>query len=87
MARFSHRMTRLARQRESEAFRQLVMPCSTLIGFVGLISVVLVSLDYHLNQRWEATAFAASASAAALPFILFLFRWVRGHFSRQLKNP
>ena len=87
MTRFSHRMTRLARQRESEAFRQFVMPCSTLIGFIGLIGMVLVSLDHHLNQRWEATAFAASASAAALPFIIFLFRFVRGHFNRQLENP
>jgi hypothetical protein len=40
-----------------------------------------------LQRLREAGAFAASASAAALPFILFLFRWVRGHFSRQLKNP
>ena len=80
-------MTRLARQRESEAFRQLVMPCSTLIGFIGLIGMVLVSLDYHLNQRWEATAFAASAGATALPIIIFLFRFVRGHFNRQLENP
>ena len=87
MARFSHRPTRLARQRECEAFRQFVMPLSTLFGFIGLLGMVLIGLDHHLNQRWEATAFAASAVAAALPFVLFLFRWVRGHFNRQLENP
>jgi hypothetical protein len=87
MARFSHRPTRLARQRESEMFRAYLMPLSTLIGFIGLLGMVLVALDHHLNQRWEATAFAASASAAALPLVLFLFRWMRGHFNYQLERP
>ena len=63
------------------------MPLSTLFGFIGLLGMVLIGLDHHLNQRWETTAFAASAVAAALPFVLFLFRWVRGHFNRQLENP
>ena len=63
------------------------MPLSTLIGFIGLLGMVLVGLDHHLNQRWEATAFAASTVAAGLPFLLLLFRWVRGHFNRQLENP
>ncbi len=87
MARFSQRMVRLARQRESEAFRQFVMPLSTLVGFIGLLGMVLVALDHHLNQRWEAAAFAVAATAAALPFVLLFFRWVRGHFNRQLENP
>jgi amino acid permease len=87
MARFSHRMTRLARQRESEAFRQFIMPFSRLIGFIGLLAMVLVLLDHYLNQRWETAAFVASASAAALPVVVLLFRWIRGHFNRQLENP
>ena len=87
MARFSQRNIRLARQRESEAFRYFVMPISTLIGFIGLLGVIIVALDHHLNRRWEAVGFAASLTAAALPFVLFLFRWVRGHFNRQLENP
>ena len=68
-------------------FRAYLMPLSTLIGFIGLLGMVLVALDYHLNQRWEATAFAAAASATALPLILFLIRWMRGHFNRQLEIP
>ena len=87
MARFSHRPTRLARQREREVFRQFLMPLSTLVGFIGLLGMVLVGLDHHLNHRWEATAFAAAASATALPIIIFLFRWVCGHFNRQLEIP
>lgn len=63
------------------------MPLSSLLGFIGLLGLVLVALDHHLNGRWEATAFAASVSAAALPFVVFLFRWTRGHFNRQLEHP
>ena len=87
MARFSQRNLRLARQRESETCRSVFMPISTLIGFIGLLGMVIVALDHHLNQRWEHVGFAASATAAAIPFVLFLFRWTRGHFNRQLGRP
>jgi len=87
MARFSHRNTRLSRQRESAVFRSVVMPVSSLIGFVGLLAVALILFDRLLNNRWEAEAFALSATAALLPVALLLFRWLRGHFNRQLENP
>jgi len=63
------------------------MPLSTLIGFIGLLGMVLVGLDHHLNHRWEAATFAAATGATALPIIIFLFRFLRGHFNRQLENP
>ena len=87
MARFTHRPTRLARQRESSAFASVVMPISFLIGIIGILAMLLVIFDHRLNQRWEAEAFAASAVATALPLTLLLFRWLRGHFNPGLKNP
>ena len=87
MARFNYRPTRLARQRESFAFASVVMPISFLIGIIGILAMLLVIFDHRLNQRWEAEAFAVSAAAAALPLTLLLFRWLRGHFNRELKNP
>jgi len=87
MARFSRRNTRLSRQRESSAFRHVLMPVSTLIGFVGVLAMLVVYLDYALNRRWEAGAFTAAVTAAALPVALFLYRWMRGHFNRQLERP
>ena len=85
MARFSHRSTRLARQRESAAFRTVLMPVSTLIGVIGLLGVALILFDNLVNQRWEAEAVAVTA--ALLPIMLLLYRWLRGHFNRQLENP
>jgi len=87
MARFSHRNTRLARQRESSVFRSVLMPLSTLVGMVGLLAVALVLFDHLINNRWEAEAFAVAVTAALLPVALLLYRWMRGHFNRQLENP
>lgn len=63
------------------------MPVSTLVSAVGLVAMLLVFLDYRVNDRWESEAFIAGASATALPLVLLLFRWMRGHFNRQLDNP
>ena len=87
MARFTHRPTRLARQRESEVFRGVLMPVSTLVGFIGLLAVALILFDHLINNRWESEAFAVSVLAAILPVVLLLFRWMRGHFNPELKNP
>ncbi len=87
MARFSNRNIRLSRQRESYLCRQYFMPVSGLVGLVGVLAMLVVFLDYQLNHRWEATAFALGATAAAVPVIIFLYRWMRGHFNRQLERP
>ena len=87
MAGFSHRSTRLARQHESTAFVNVIMPVSTLVGLIGILAMLLVIFNHRLNNRWEAEAFAIAATAAALPLALLLFRWIRGHFNRQLENP
>jgi len=87
MARFSHRSTRLARQRESAVFRTVLMPVSTLIGLIGLVGVALILFDHLINNRWEAEAFAVAVTAALLPVALLVYRLLRGHFNRQLENP
>ena len=87
MARFAHRSTRLSRQRESDIFRSILMPVSALIGFIGLLGIALIVFDHLMNHRWESEAFAIAAAAAVLPVALLLYRWMRGHFNRDLENP
>ncbi|MGA0112613.1 MAG: hypothetical protein ACO3PN_11010 [Chthoniobacterales bacterium] len=87
MARFSNRNIRLSRQRENSVCRCYLMPVSGMIGLVGVLAMLAVLLDYQLNHRWEATAFTLGAIAASLPVLLFLYRWCRGHFNRQLERP
>lgn len=87
MSRFPDRNVRLVRQRESAAFRDVIMPVCILIGFLGVLGMVLLVVDNHLNDRWEADAFAVAASAASVPALALLIRWLRGHFHKDLKNP
>ncbi len=87
MARFSNRLIRLARQRERDRFRRIVLPVSGIIGFIGLLTLGMVLVEHHVHGRWEDQAFVLGVSAAALPLTLLLFSWVRGHFNRQLENP
>jgi len=87
MPRFPDRNTRLIRQRESRVFASFIMPLVALIGFIGLLALLLLLADHHLNRRWEEGAIMASAIAIALPFLLLLFRWLRGHFHREIRDP
>ena len=87
MSRFSDRNLRLARQRESAVFGGVIMPASSMIGFIGALVMLIVLLDFWLNQRWEIKVFTAGAIAVALPAASLLFRWTRGHFNRELKKP
>jgi hypothetical protein len=86
MTRFSDRNLRLTRQRESAVFGSIIMPASTMIGFIGVLVMVIVLLDYWLNLRWEPNVFTFGVIAAALPVLSFLFRLARGHFNRELKK-
>ena len=87
MSRFSDRNLRLTRQRESAVFGSIIMPVSAMMGFIGVLVMLIVLLDHHLNRRWEVNIFAAGAIAAALPVVSLLYRWMRGHFNRGLKKP
>ena len=87
MARFTHRTKRLARQRESAAFRHVVMPIAILVGFIGLLAVGLILTDHLLHNRWEAEIFTAAVITSLVPAAVFLLRWMRGHFNRQLGDP
>ena len=64
----------------------MLMPLGMLVGFVGLLILGLILFDHLVNQGWEAEAFVVAVSASLLPVVLFLFRWARGHFNRQLED-
>ncbi len=86
MARFSHRPKRLGRQRESHHWRS-IMPVAWIVGLAGAVGMGAITLDYSIHGRWEEGAFIASAIAASVPVLTLLFRFLRGHFSDQLRDP
>lgn len=63
------------------------MPIAILVGFIGLLAVVLILADHLLHNRWEAEVFTAAVAVSLVPAAVFLLRWMRGHFNRQLGDP
>jgi len=84
--RFADRTKRLVRRQESDAFRRYIMPVSLLVGFAGLVGLLVVSFAALLNGRWEEGVFKAFAGMSAVPMLVFLLRCVRGHFYRVIRE-
>ncbi len=63
------------------------MPFAILVGFIGLLALGLILTDHLLHNRWEAEFFAAAVTLSLVPAAVFLLRWMRGHFNRQLGDP
>jgi hypothetical protein len=85
MGRFSERTKRLNRAREANAFHSF-MPIAWIIGLAGFIGVGALGVDYSIHGRWEEGVFIACAVAAAVPLLVLLIRFLRGHFSTQLRD-
>ena len=62
------------------------MPLGMLVGFIGLLILGLVLFDHLINQGWEAEVLVVAVRACLLPVALFVFRWTRNHFNRQLEH-
>lgn len=85
--RFGHRPKRIARRTESERFDRMVMPAAIMclpIGVALLIGSVLAYLVYGSDFR---ELLVLGAAVFLLPGVLTVYRFVRGHFSKQLNEP
>lgn len=85
MARFSERTKRLNRVREANAFASF-MPIAWIVGLAGLIGLAAIGVDYAAHGRWEEGLFITCAVATAVPVLVLLIRFLRGHFSTQLRD-
>jgi len=74
------------RRRESDAFRRHVMPASLLLGFAGLVGMVVIAFAALLDGKWEEGIFKVFVALFALPLLAFLLRCVRGHFYRVIRE-
>ena len=87
MARFSQRPKRIARRTERERFERSVMPAAFLCVPIGVALLIGGALA-HLIYGDLFTEFLVLGAAVFLtPLVLFLYRFVRGHFSNELDEP
>jgi len=87
VARFSHRPKRIARRSESEKFERLVMPAAFMCFPVGVALLIAAGLAHLIYGNVVVKMLLLGALVFAVPGILQVYRFVRGHFSSQLKEP
>lgn len=87
MARFSHRPKRISRRSEKEKFDRLVMPAAMMCFPVGVAVLIGAALGHLIYGSVGIEMLVLGAAVFAIPGVLQIYRFIRGHFSRQLKEP
>jgi hypothetical protein len=87
MARFSHRPKRIARRTERERFERSVMPAAFICVPIGVALLMGGALSYLIYGDLLTEFLVLGAAVFLTPLVLFLYRFLRGHFSDQLNEP
>jgi hypothetical protein len=86
-ARFKDRPKRIARRTEREKFERSVMPAAFICLPVAVAVFIAAALSYLIYGEFPREVFVLGLAVLAIPVALFLYRFVRGHFSRELEEP
>ena len=86
-ARFKDRPKRIARRTEREKFERSVMPAAFICLPVAVAVFIAAALSYLVYGEFAREVFVLGLGVLAIPVALFLYRFVRGHFSRELEEP
>jgi hypothetical protein len=86
-ARFKDRPKRIARRTEREKFERSVMPAAFICLPVAVAVFIAAALSYLVYGEFAREVFVLGLTVLAIPVALFLYRFVRGHFSRELEEP
>ena len=86
-ARFKDRPKRIARRTEREKFERSVMPAAFICLPVAVAVFIAAALSYLIYGEFPREVFVMGLAVLAIPVALFLYRFVRGHFSRELEEP
>ncbi len=85
--RFHDRPKRLARRTEREKFERSVMPAAFICLPVAVAVFIAAALSYLIYGEFPREILVLGLAVLAVPVVLFLYRFVRGHFSRSLDEP
>ena len=87
MPRFSHRPKRIARRTEKERFERSVMPAAFMCVPLGVALVIGGALAYLIYGDLFTELLVVGIVVFLMPLAFTIYRFVRGHFSRQLDEP
>lgn len=87
MARFKNRPKRLSRRSEREKFDRMVMPAAYICLPIAVAILLAAVLSYLVYDTFPREIFALGVAVLAIPAVLTVFRFVRGHYSDALDEP
>jgi len=87
MARFSHRPKRISRRTEREKFERAVMPAAFICLPIAAAIIIAAALSYLVYGDFPREIFGLGIAVLAIPFVLTVYRFLRGHFSGSLDEP
>ncbi len=85
--RFGERSKRVARRKERDTFREVVMPAGYLCGTLGFVGIIGGTFYFAATDRVPFIIIALSLPLIVLPCIFYSYRLVRGHHSDALNEP
>lgn len=85
--RFEKRPKRLARRAERERFERSVMPAAFICLPLAVAVFVTAAMSYLVYGDFPREILVLGLAILAIPLALFVYRFVRGHFSRSLDEP
>lgn len=85
--RFEKRPKRLARRAERERFERSVMPAAFICLPLAVAVFITAALSYLVYGEFPREILVLGLAISAIPLALFVYRFVRGHFSQSLDEP
>lgn len=85
--RFKNREVRIQRREERNTFRRRLLPLAWAIAPVGLIGLAIIAAYYLLYGEWLYQFVGLALALTALPIVLTIVGWLRGHWSDKLEEP
>ncbi len=84
---FSQRETRINRREERNLFRRRLIPIAWIVSAVGWAGLLVATGAWLIYGEWPYSFAGLFAALAALPFVLIVVGWLRGHRSDRLEEP
>jgi drug/metabolite transporter (DMT)-like permease len=85
--RFRDRPKRIARRTEREKFERSVMPAAYICLPVAVAVFIAAALSYLIYGEFPREILVLGVAIVAIPVVLIVYRFLRGHFSKSLHEP
>lgn len=85
--RFKHRPKRISRRTERDKFDRMVMPAAFMCLPLAVAVFLAAALSYLVYGTFPRDVFALGLAVSAVPAVLLVYRFVRGHYSGSLDEP